>query len=54
MGSFRGVNLKASLVDQVEEVIKDFPYWKNIPEFVSEAIRLRLEAFGRLTKKEAS
>lgn len=40
---FRGVSLKAELVTEVEELIKEFPRYRGVAEFVSEAIRLRME-----------
>ena len=43
MTQYRGVRLKKELIDEVEETIKDFPYWRSIAEFVSESIRRRLE-----------
>ena len=43
MTQYRGVRLKKALVDDVETTIKELGYWRSIAEFVSEAIRLRLE-----------
>ena len=40
---YRRVSIKRSLIDEVEETIKEFPYWRSIAEFVSESIRRRLE-----------
>jgi len=51
--NFRGVSLRATLVEQVEKTIEDHPYWNSITEFVSEAVRLRLEAVNK-DCKEAS
>jgi Arc/MetJ-type ribon-helix-helix transcriptional regulator len=43
MGDFRGVSLQASLVKEIETTIKRVPYYRSVAEFVSEAVRLRLE-----------
>ena len=40
---YRRVSLKKALIDEVEQTIQECPYWRSIAEFVSEAIRLRLE-----------
>jgi len=49
---FRSLNLLAPLVGEVEEIIKQVPLYKNVPEFVSEAIRLRLFEMWRLHDKK--
>ena len=43
MTQYRGVRLKKGLIDEVEQTIRELGYWRSIAEFVSEAIRLRLE-----------
>lgn len=40
---FRGVSLRKTLVDEVEQFITTFGRYKNVTEFISEATRLRLE-----------
>jgi metal-responsive CopG/Arc/MetJ family transcriptional regulator len=42
---FRGISLKKELVDDVEKFIKEYPEvgYKNIAEFVSDAVRRRKE-----------
>ena len=40
---FRGVSLKKELVDEVEALLKKRKRWRSITDFVSEAVRLRLE-----------
>lgn len=55
MGSFRGVSLQATLVQQVEDLINAVPYYRSVAEFVSEAVRLRLEQLKQdPPKKEAT
>jgi len=50
---FRGVSLKAEVVSEVEQLIKDFPVYRSVAEFVSEAIRLRMEELRKTKPKEA-
>ena len=40
---FRGISLRKSLVDEVQQFIASFGRYKNVTEFISEATRLRLE-----------
>lgn len=40
---FKGVSLKAGLVDEIEEFLKEFPSYRSVAELVSEAVRLRME-----------
>lgn len=40
---FKGVSLKTSLYNEVENYVEDSIGYKSVAEFVSEAIRLRLE-----------
>jgi Arc/MetJ-type ribon-helix-helix transcriptional regulator len=51
MGDFRGVSLQASLVKEIEETIKKIPYYRSVAEFVSEAVRLRLETLKKNTQR---
>ena len=48
---FKGISLKASLVNEVEALIKTNPGYRSVAEFVSEAIRLRLEHLLLQTKE---
>lgn len=50
---FRGVSLKGNLVGEVENFIEEFPAYKSVAEFVSEAIRLRMEEIRKNSKKGA-
>lgn len=43
MVEFRGVSLQATLVNEVKQFIKKIPHYRSVAEFVSEAVRLRLE-----------
>lgn len=43
MVGFRGVSIQSELINEIEEVIKKIPLYRSVAEFVSEAIRLRLE-----------
>ena len=51
-GDFRGVSLKADLIGEIEKLLKDFPSYRGVAEFVSEACRLRMEEL-RKNQKEA-
>ena len=44
---FRGVSLKADLVAEIEKLLKLFPSYRGVPEFISEACRLRMEQLRR-------
>ncbi len=48
MLGFRRISIQDQLIDQVEEFIKKHGCYRSIAEFVSEAVRLRLE---QLTQK---
>ena len=50
MGDFRGVSLQASLVSEIEDTLKLIPHYRSVAEFVSEAVRLRLEELKKLTE----
>jgi Arc/MetJ-type ribon-helix-helix transcriptional regulator len=54
MGSFRGVSLQSTVVNDVEDLIKRFPRYRSVAEFVSEAVRLRLEAVEQNTVDDAA
>jgi Arc/MetJ-type ribon-helix-helix transcriptional regulator len=40
---FRGVSLKAEVVSEIEKFIEENPTYRSVAEFVSEAVRLRME-----------
>jgi len=44
VGNYKGVSLKEELVKRVKAVIRKFGTYHSVAEFVSEAVRLRLEA----------
>jgi metal-responsive CopG/Arc/MetJ family transcriptional regulator len=50
---FRGVSLKGDLVGEVETFIREHPAYRSISEFVSEAIRLRMEQVRQQDRREA-
>ncbi len=49
---FRGVSLKAEIVNEIEKLIENSTY-RSVAEFVSEAVRLRMEQIRRSKGKEA-
>lgn len=46
-GNFRGVSLRKELFGKAEKLVKEHPEagYKSVADFVSEAVRLRLEHF---------
>jgi len=50
--NYRGVSLPDELVERVEQLIKKLGTYRTIAEFVSEAVRLRLEALEKREKAE--
>lgn len=48
---FRGVSLKAELVTEIEDFIKDLSGYRGVAEFVSEAVRLRMEQLHKNAKE---
>jgi Arc/MetJ-type ribon-helix-helix transcriptional regulator len=40
---FKGVSIKNELYHEVEDLIEENPIYRSVAEFVSEAIRLRME-----------
>jgi len=51
-GNYRGVTLKEELIDRVEQLIRRVGTYHSIAEFVSEAVRLRIEALEKGCKTE--
>ena len=51
-GNYRGVSLSDDLIQRVERLIRRLGTYRTIAEFVSEAVRLRLEAVEKLQKVE--
>ena len=51
-GNYRGVSLSDDLIQRVEQLIQRLGTYRTIAEFVSEAVRLRLEAVEKLQKAE--
>jgi len=50
--NYRGVSLPDNLVIRVERLIRKSGSYRTIAEFVSEAVRLRLEALEKRGKAE--
>ena len=50
--NYRGVSLPDELVEKVEQLIQKLRTYRTIAEFVSEAVRLRLEALEKHDKAE--
>jgi Arc/MetJ-type ribon-helix-helix transcriptional regulator len=50
--NYRGVSLPDELVERVEQLIRNLGTYRTIAEFVSEAVRLRLEALEKHQKME--
>jgi metal-responsive CopG/Arc/MetJ family transcriptional regulator len=51
---FRGVSLKAELLQEIEQFLKDFPSYRSVAEFISEASRLRMEVVRQKKKRSQS
>jgi Arc/MetJ-type ribon-helix-helix transcriptional regulator len=51
-GNYREVSLSDDLIQRVERLIRRLGTYRTIAEFVSEAVRLRLEAVEKLQKVE--
>jgi Arc/MetJ-type ribon-helix-helix transcriptional regulator len=51
-GNYREVSLSDDLIQRVERLIRRLGTYRTIAEFVSEAVRLRLEAVEKLQKAE--
>ena len=51
-GNYRSVTLKDQLVQRVKQLIRKLGTYHSIAEFVSEAVRLRIEALEKQCKFE--
>ena len=49
-GNYRGVTLKEELVERVKRLIERVKTYHSVAEFVSEAVRLRVEAIEKQEK----
>jgi len=47
---FRGISLKADLIVEIEKLLEEMPSYRGVPEFVSEACRLRMEQLRKNSK----
>jgi Arc/MetJ-type ribon-helix-helix transcriptional regulator len=48
--NYRCVSVNDELVDRVKQLIKELGTYRSVAEFVSEAIRLRIEVLKRQVK----
>jgi Arc/MetJ-type ribon-helix-helix transcriptional regulator len=56
---FRGISLRKDLIEEIEKFIESFGRYKSVTDFVTEAVRLRLEELQKqyaltINSKEAS
>jgi len=49
-GNYRGVTLREELVERVKRLIERVKTYHSVAEFVSEAVRLRVEAIEKQEK----
>ena len=49
-GNYRSVSVREELVERVERLIRRVKTYHSVAEFVSEAVRLRVEAIERQEK----
>ena len=47
---FRGISLKTELIEEIEKLLETHGEYRGVPEFVSEACRLRMEQLRRNSK----
>ena len=52
MRNYRSVSIHEELVQQVKQLINRLGTYRSITEFISEAVRLRLEALEKTQKAE--
>lgn len=52
MGNYKGISLREELVDRVKTIIQKLGTYHSVAEFVSEAVRLRIEALEKHNKLE--
>jgi Arc/MetJ-type ribon-helix-helix transcriptional regulator len=50
VGNYRSVSVREELIERVERLIRKVKTYHSISEFVSEAVRLRVEAIERQEK----
>lgn len=49
---FRSVSIREELVQAVEKAIQEYGVYRSIADFISEAIRLRLEQLSKVKESE--
>ena len=52
VGNYKGVSLKEELVHRIKTIIRQLGTYHSVAEFVSEAVRLRLEVVEKQGKTE--
>jgi metal-responsive CopG/Arc/MetJ family transcriptional regulator len=52
VGNYKGISLREELVERVKTIIHKLGTYHSVAEFVSEAIRLRIEALEKHNKLE--
>jgi len=52
VGNYKGISLREELVNRVKTIIRKLGTYHSVAEFVSEAIRLRIEALEKHNKLE--
>jgi Arc/MetJ-type ribon-helix-helix transcriptional regulator len=52
VGNYRGVSLRDELVERVKRLIRRLGTYHSVAEFVSEAVRLRVETLEKQYKFE--
>jgi Arc/MetJ-type ribon-helix-helix transcriptional regulator len=49
--NYKSVTLRLQLVERVEQTVQKAETYRSVAEFISEAVRLRLEAIEKRQKK---
>lgn len=52
--TFESVSIRKELVNKIKETIQKSGNYRSVAEFVSEAVRLRLEQLGALQEQKES
>ncbi|MCJ7423585.1 ribbon-helix-helix domain-containing protein [Candidatus Bathyarchaeota archaeon] len=51
-GNYRSVSINDELIDQIKQLIKKTGSYHSVAEFVSEAVRLRIESLEKQQKQK--
>ncbi|MDI6905247.1 MAG: hypothetical protein QMD13_07160 [Candidatus Bathyarchaeia archaeon] len=52
VGNYRGISLREELVKRIKKIIRELGTYHSVAEFVSEAVRLRIETLEKQCKFE--